>query len=251
MRVSIIDEKTLKEIEKCRQALRTVLTKFTFGLADNMRWMPHSARELFESELERVNAEGQKLISNLLKGDAKAYIEERKTSLIADLNAMYQELTGQNPVPGDVIARVVESLNDRLTKALSANFMPKLTYSDVSFNVTSNTWFSPWGQAYSLLSDLALFPRKALTDPFFFRGLRVSEDDLIDAMDVADDILVSDRMKLRMKDRCKADIEVLGQIKKAEIDAREKCDLIWRLLRGEKATNLGVRLDKKVKEAKE
>jgi hypothetical protein len=37
MRVSIIDEKTLKEIEKRRRGLRILLTKFTFGLADNIR----------------------------------------------------------------------------------------------------------------------------------------------------------------------------------------------------------------------
>ncbi len=39
MRVSLIDEKTLKEIDKCRQGLRVLLTKFTFSLADNMRWL--------------------------------------------------------------------------------------------------------------------------------------------------------------------------------------------------------------------
>ena len=33
----------LKEIDKCRQGLRA-LTKFTFGLADNMRWMPFTVR---------------------------------------------------------------------------------------------------------------------------------------------------------------------------------------------------------------
>jgi hypothetical protein len=30
--------------------LRVLLTKFTFGLADNIRWMPIMARKLFESE---------------------------------------------------------------------------------------------------------------------------------------------------------------------------------------------------------
>jgi hypothetical protein len=75
MRVSIIDEQTLKEIEKRRQALRTLLTKFSYGLADNMRWMPAAARELFESELKRINEEGQKVISDLLGGDVGAFID--------------------------------------------------------------------------------------------------------------------------------------------------------------------------------
>ena len=46
MRVSVIDESILKEIDTRRNALRTLLTKFKFGTADNMRWMPNAARDL-------------------------------------------------------------------------------------------------------------------------------------------------------------------------------------------------------------
>jgi hypothetical protein len=41
----------------------------------------------------------------------------------------------------------------------------------ISFSRTDNAMVSPWGQAFSLLADIAVFPRKALTDSFFFRGL--------------------------------------------------------------------------------
>ena len=94
MRVSIIDEKTLKEIDKRRQGLRTLLTKFTFGLADNIRWMPITARKLFESEVNRVNEEGQKLILDLLSGDVDAFIDAKRAALVADINGMYAELGG-------------------------------------------------------------------------------------------------------------------------------------------------------------
>src|SRR5262249_55407603 len=69
MRISIIDEHTLKEIEKRRKGLRDLLNKFTFGLADNTRWMPERARPLFDAEMQRVTEEGQKLVSNLLQGN--------------------------------------------------------------------------------------------------------------------------------------------------------------------------------------
>jgi hypothetical protein len=68
--------------------------------------------------------------------------------------------------------------------------MPKLSYSVVSFSRTDNAIVSPWGQAFSLLADVAAFPRKALTGSFFLRGLKVPEDDLIEAMNVADDALL-------------------------------------------------------------
>ena len=76
-----------------------------------------------------------------------------------------------------------------MRKVQSANFMPKLSYSVVSFSRTDNAMVSPWGQAFSLLADITAFPRKALTDSFFLRGLKVPEDDLIEAMNVADDAL--------------------------------------------------------------
>jgi hypothetical protein len=88
-----------------------------------------------------------------------------------------------------------------LGKALSANFMQKLSYSTVTFAGTDNALSSPWGQAYSLLSDVATFPRKALTDIYFFRGLKVSKRDLIKAMNVADDALCRD-LGTFDEDRC-------------------------------------------------
>ena len=133
MRVSIIDEKTIKNIDRRRHALRELLTKFSFGLADNMRWMPDAARDLFESELKCSNEEGQKLIADLLKGDVDAFISAKRATLVADINAMYTALGKPGQVTEDVITRVVESLKDRLTKAQSADFMPKLSYSMVGF----------------------------------------------------------------------------------------------------------------------
>lgn len=169
MRVSIIDEKTLKEIEKRRQGLRTILTKFTFGLADNMRWMPTTARKLFESEIERLNEEGQKLISDLINGDVDEFIKGKRNNLVADVNAMYLELGGMGQVSENMIYKIIENLKDRLSKVKSAKIMPTISYSKISFTSTDNQISSPWGQAFSLLADVAAFPRKALTDSFFFR----------------------------------------------------------------------------------
>jgi len=232
MRVSVIDKTTLKDIDKRRQGVRRLLTTFSFGLADNIRWMPATARDLFESELTRCNKEGQKLISDLLNGNVDAFIKANRQVLVADINAMYTELGRPGQVTEDVIAQVVEDLKERLTKAQSANFMPKLSYSMVSFVRTDNAYVSPWGQAFSLLVDIATFPRKALTDAFFFRGLNVGEDDLIEAMNVADDALCRDLRVRGIKDRCKAELALLSRIEKAPMEARDRCELVSRILSG-------------------
>ena len=232
MRISIIDEKTLKEIDKRRHAIRTLLGRFTFGLADNMRWMPQSAQVLFEAELDRVNAEGQKLIADLLKGDVDSFIKAKKDTLIADINGMHKELGRQGEVTDDIIERVVTGLTERLNKAQTGSFMPKLTYSTITFSATDNAWASPWGQVFSLLFDIAGFPRKALTDSFFFRGLKVSEDDLIEAMDVANDAIVRSMATRGIKDRCKVELDLITQIEGASIDMHDKCGLIWKIIKG-------------------
>lgn len=233
MRVSLIDEKTLKQIDKRRNALRVLLTKLSFGLADNVRWMPQAAQSLFETEIQRVNAEGQQLIADVLKGDVAAFIQGKRTALVADLTAMSREVGWQGEVPADAIAKVMESLTDRLTKAQAANFMPKLTYSPLHFGRTSNTWASPWGQAYALLSDIAAFPRKALTDFYFLRGLRVPTADVIEAMNVADDALLRAQATLTTRERCQVELDLLTRIEKAPLDPKEKRAFLWRIIEGD------------------
>jgi len=235
MRCSIIDDDVLKAIETRRRAIRDLMNKFTFRLADTMNWMPDSARSLFEAQIKRVNSEGQKLIADLLKGNVEAFVDARRDGLRKDINAMYKALGGHEEVPKDVIDRVVQRLKERLTKAQSGNFMPKLTFSKVSFETAENMWASPWGQAYSLLSEIARFPREALTKPFFLSGMDICEDDLIDAMNAAEDQLAKWRFTRGTKERCKSELALLSRIKESSVDSHMKCDLVVRLLSGETA----------------
>ena len=245
LRVSVIDKKTLRDIEACRQGLRTLLTKFTFGLADNMRWMPDAARPLFEAELSRTNEEGQKLISGLTCGNVDAFLKAKHDTLVADLNAMYSQLGRPGQVTPDVIAKVLESLKDRLEKAQSTNFMPKLSYSSVTFTSTDNAFASPWGQAYSLLSDVAAFPRKAQSDSFFFRGLKTSKRVLLNAMNVVDDALLRDSGTLELEDRCKAELDILSRIEKAPIESKLRCELVLKIVDGAPYASIEEELKKK------
>jgi hypothetical protein len=244
MRVSVIDKKTLKEIEARRQALRTLLTKFTFGLADNMRWMPTKARGMFEAELKRINEEGQELISDLIGGDVDAFLKAKHEALVADLNSMYSQLGGKGQVKPETIAKVVESLKARLRKAQTANFMPKLSYSSITFTPTDNEFASPWGQAYSLLSDVATFPRKSLTDSFFFRGLKTPKKTLLEAMNIADDAILRDSRTFELEDRSRTELEFLSRIEKATVESKLRCKLVWKIIKGDPIPSIEEELKK-------
>ena len=123
--------------------------------------------------------------------------------------------------------------------------MPTLWYSTINFVGTHRNLISPWGQALSLLVDIATFPRKALTDRFFFNGLKVGENDLIDAMNVADDALCRDIRTRGIKERCRAELDLLAGIERASIDTRDRCELIYRVLDGDSADVIDAALKNK------
>jgi len=232
MRISVIDEKTLKDIDSRKKAVWALVTRFSFGLADGMRWMPSAARGLFEAELEQLNSEGQRLISSLLKGNVDAFLAERKDKLIADLNTLHADLGLPGKVTSDVIDAVLQSLKERLNKAQSSSFIPEMSYSEIGFRATENDFANPWGQAFTLLSDIAAYPRRALTDGFFTRGLKSSRQDILRAMNVADDALLRGTTKWDIEDRCDAELDLVLRIQEAPIASNHLCGLVWRIIQG-------------------
>jgi hypothetical protein len=87
--------------------------------------------------------------------------------------------------------------------------------------------------------------RKALTDSFFLRGLKVPEDDLIEAMNVADDALLRNPRARGIKDRCKAELNLLTRIEKAPMESRVRCELVWRILNEDSIEAIDETLKKK------
>jgi hypothetical protein len=232
MRISVIDEKTLREIEGRKKSVWALLTRFSFGLADSMRWMPSSARELFEAEVERLNAEGQRLIAALLKGDVDTFLNERQQKLVVDLNTLHTALGLPGTVASDVVEVVIQSLKERLNKAQSTSFIPELSYSEMGFRATENDFANPWGQAVTLLSDIAAYPRRAILDRFFSRDLKSSRQEILTAMNVADDALLRDPSAKDVEERCEEELDLLFKIQDAPIKSKLQCGLVWEIIRG-------------------
>ncbi|MBK8915699.1 MAG: hypothetical protein IPM64_14085 [Phycisphaerales bacterium] len=233
MRVSILDDKMLKEINKHRTGVQTMLTRFTFALADGMRWIPCKAQALLEQELERISKNGTELIASYLKGGVEEFIKRKREALAHDINMMYQELRGSGQAPSHVIDRVTASIGDRLKRAQSGDLLPRLSYSLISFDRTENSRASPWGQACSMLSEIAAFPRRLKSDAFFLRGIMIDEEELLQSMNVAGDAILQRLEDRRIKERCKMELAFLDQAKAAAIDGKARCEIIWRLIDGE------------------
>jgi hypothetical protein len=80
------------------------------------------------------------------------------------------------------------------------------------------------------------------------RGLKVPEDALIEAMNVADDALLRDLRARGIKDRCKAELNLLTRIEKASMESRERRELVWRILSGNSIDAIDEILKKKASE---
>ncbi len=81
-----------------------------------------------------------------------------------------------------------------------------------------------------LLKGIAEFPRKAMTDRFFWRGIATDEDVLIKAMNVAGDYLVEDYGGRKAMQRAKLELGLIKQLENASGDALAKCRALSSLI---------------------
>ncbi|MNN81400.1 hypothetical protein D3C81_1982220 [compost metagenome] len=101
----------------------------------------------------------------------------------------------------------------------------------MAFNPSQQSeWSSPWGQAFALLKGIAEFPREAMTNRFFWQGIRTDEDVLIQAMNVAHDYLVEEYGGRKAKQRAELELDLIKQLENASSDTLAKCQALWSLI---------------------
>lgn len=245
VRVSIFPEADLKEFEKRRKAVRDILDKFTYGLADGMRWMPHKARKLFDAEMRRVENEGRELLGKMIQGKLDEFIKKKRDQLAADIGKMLEQLGRRPQVDDDLLESVMKTLKERVSKSQAVSFTPTLTFSSVGFAVTTSTASDSWGQASSFLYDLAAYPRTLATSDYFLRGLQTGEPELVAAMNVADDCIVPHLDSRAIKPRAKEELLVIKSIRDASLTPRDRCEFTWRVIRGDRVETLGEEIEVK------
>ncbi len=231
MRVSPFDEHDLRRVEKVRSSLRETLTRFTYRMADNIRWMPESATALFQAEVARLELEGHAVIDQLIPGDIQQLLATKRNSLSADATTLYQKLGGQGVPPEVAIHEIMGVLHARLTKATSVNVIPTVSRVGLRFDPREQAGLSPWGQALSLLLDIARFARKSRADAFYFyRGLRIDGDEYLRCMDVAEDAVY----KLDLSaEECRSQLQALGVVEAADLEAKDKCERVLAVIHGD------------------
>jgi hypothetical protein len=241
VRISIFSPSDLKGLERLRKAPTALLQYFTFALHDGVRWMPDAARPLFLEELDRIAAEGHDTIRRIVKGDTRAFVASKREILERDLAKMLSDLGRETVVTASMTDEVLQVLESRLQTGQRLSFAPRFSFSSIQMASRSESEPEDWGQEANFLLEIAEFPRVMATSPRMQRGCPIPAWDLVQAMDVLGDPFVPEFNNRLAESSALAEIELLTDIRKAEISPLERCRLVWSLLKG--ATNEDVRQD--------
>ena len=232
IKVSPFDEATTKKIDRLRRVSGEVLPHFSFALADGVRWMPQKAMPLFEAALTEANDEAKQLLGQVVGDDIVAFLGSQCERIRADAQRMYEAYHPGGKIPEAAVQNIMNELKLRLDKTRSNKLFPTVAYSPVAFNPSQKSeWSSPWGQAFALLKGVADFPRDAMTNRFFWSGVRANEDELIQAMDVAGDHLVADYGSRKATQRAAEELAWIKALEESPGEPLHKCRALWALIK--------------------
>lgn len=231
IKVAPFDETTLKKIDRLRRVSGELLPRYSFSLADGVRWIPLQAIPLFEAALTAANDDARKLLGATVGDSVEKFLLSQRDRIKADAQRMYEAYHPNGRIPDSAVDNILAELKTRLDKTRGDKIIPRVAYSPVAFNPSqSSEWSSPWGQAFALLKGIAEFPRQAMTDRFFWQGIKTDEDALIKAMDVAGDYLVEEYGSRNAMQQAEIDLHLIKQLEDAPGDAQDKCRALWALI---------------------
>lgn len=230
-KVAPFDEATLKKIDRLRRVSGELLPRYSFALADGVRWMPKQAIPLFEAALTAANDDAKKLLGQTMGDDIQAFLASQRERIRSDAQRMYEAYHPGGKIPDNAVTNILDELKTRLDRTKAYKLIPKVAYSPVAFNPSQKSeWSSPWGQAFTLLKGISEFPREAMTNRFFWQGIRTDEEALIKAMNVAGDHLVDEYGGRKAKQRAELELDLIKQLEDASGDALAKCRALWALI---------------------
>lgn len=232
-RLRVFDDKTHKDLNNRRNGVTTLLKRLSFPIADSLHWMPHAAKPLFEKEWKRLEDEAQAMIRGLIGKDTSKFAKQRQQAIEKDANQFYQEFHPNESIDAETVSKIMEGLEDRLKGAVSGDYLPKVSYASISFAPQGeSSHVSNWAQARTLLVAIAKYVREAVTDSYFFRGYRIPQEEIITAMNVADDWLVQHLSNPRARAIADDQLATIAQIDTNEkMSDRDKCEKLLAIIK--------------------
>tara|TARA_B110001469_G_scaffold125613_1_gene141402 strand:- start:8474 stop:10132 length:1659 start_codon:yes stop_codon:yes gene_type:complete len=234
--LEILDEKTAKEIEKCRK-INPTITLFSFSMGKSIHWIPEAAKELLHAELNAMETEAKELLGNLITGGVDEWIESQWPRLYQDIEQMYQRLhAGTGTPPADRVDDVRKEIKKRLLKALSGDIVPKINYSAFTPQIEGgDRSVSSLGQVLHLLKSAAVDIREPYWSSYYFdrnfTKRKVKPDQWAAAMNVFEDT-GPQLLKKSGEDKAKQEKALIEQVySDTTLSESQKLSQLWAIIR--------------------
>jgi len=244
-RISVIDERMLRDIDNKRRKTTDLIKLLTFALADGARWMPNAAVPLFEREQTRINQEGCAKLQSIVGNDVDSFVRGKRADVLKDANAMYHEFYPDRSLPEQVVDEILADLTTRIEKGLSGKFLPSVSFTPVHFTTAARTeWASQWAQAFRFLTELAKYPRKAMNDRYFLQGWKLEAGEVMQAMNVCDDVICRDLWAAGIRERANDECGLIDYIVESPAEYPARCRSLLAVMAGEPAEEVVADLDR-------
>ncbi len=231
MKVAPFGDLLIRRIDRLCKVSGDLLPKHSFALADGARWIPNAAISLFEQAFTKANDEAKELLFGAIGDDLNSFLDKQRDRIRADAQKMYATFHPGQTIPEASVDSIIGEFKIRLGKTKVAKLIPTVSYSSVTFNPLQTTeWSDPWGMAFQFLKGVASFPREAMTNQYFWRGVATDEDKLVSAMNIAGDYIVRDYDTRTAKKIAIQELELIRALDTTTANPKEKTAALWTLL---------------------
>lgn len=224
--LDILDEAVAKGIEKCR-SVAPLLELLGLQLGKGQRWVPAAAMPLLEKELGRMNETAQALLAKEVGQDVAAFCKSRDVQTARDLNDIFRELTGRQPIPEAKLEEVRDLIAARLKTMVGGRITPQVCSTPVGVPAqTASPNLSQWGTLLSLLSSAMTALRQPLADPYFdrnFKGKQFGRVEYLKALNVFGETWVDDDAGTMLPPVAQEQVRKIREITACDQDAEAKC----------------------------
>lgn len=116
IKVAPFDESTLKKIDRLRRVSGELSPRYSFALADGVRWMPKQAIPLFEAALTSANDDAKKLLGQTMGDDIQAFLASQRERIRNDAQRMYEAYHPGGKIPDNAVTNILDELKTRLDR---------------------------------------------------------------------------------------------------------------------------------------
>jgi hypothetical protein len=237
--ISIFSEAETKKVESLRKSTRDLLNTLSFGISDGLRWVPLAAKELLKKEIDHRNIEAKNLLCAAIKTDndnfdVEKFIEKHENILRENVKEIFSKIYSGRKPDENQFAIVKEEIASRINMALKNDLLPNISYNNILFDAPRSDSQSGWESAYTLLLDIAKYPRKIIADgQYFKRNFRVIDVEQVKKiMNVLDDKFYVECKKwddyLWAKE---TELPKFIAIEESDASLYKKCLSLWKLMK--------------------